>query len=583
MASKTFIDFLVEEGLLSEKQNQEIKSEAKKKGKSINEILLEKNILPEKKIFEEKSKFLKIPLKIFEYEEKIPFDVLRIIPEEAAQTYKFIPLAKKNSFLEVGMVNPSDLQAQDALRFILFRKNLKSKIFLITLTDFQTLFKQYRSLRGEVSEALQKLAKELKEKKEIPEEEKIKKVEMRIEEEAPITKMVAVIFKHAVEGRASDIHIEPFETKTRVRFRVDGILYSSLFLPKEIHASVVSRIKILANLKIDETRIPQDGRIRLKIDERNIDFRVSTFPTSKGEKVVLRILDPTRGIKTLPELGLESKNLKIFKESITKPYGMILLTGPTGSGKSTTLYAILNILNKEKVNIVSLEDPVEYYIEGVNQSQVRPEIGYSFASGLRSILRQDPDIIMVGEIRDSETAELAIHAALTGHLVLSTLHTNDAIGVVPRLMDMGIEKFLIPASLILASAQRLVKKLCPYCRKPVELTTEAKEIVEKVIKEIPQEVLRNLKIKEPYKLYSAKGCKRCGFKGTKGRIAIFEAFKMSPEIEKIVLTEFSEEKLKEELKNQGMISMFSDGVLKALRGIVSLEEVLQIVKINEKS
>ncbi|MDP1629276.1 MAG: GspE/PulE family protein, partial [bacterium] len=405
--------------------------------------------------------------------------------------------------------NPDDVRAQEALKFIVQSRGLAAKIFISTPSDFSRAVGQYRTLRGEVKAALKELEIELEEKKPPAPRIGIKSAAEaagEITEEAPIIKMVAVMLKHAVEGRASDIHIEPERDRLRVRFRVDGILYNSLFLPIHVHPAVISRIKILSNLKIDETRVPQDGRFHAKIEEREIDFRISTFPTQNGEKVALRILDSSVGIKTVDDLGLEQRNRNFLENALKKPFGMILITGPTGSGKTTTLYAALQILNKEGVNIVSLEDPVEYFINGLNQSQVRPEIGYDFAQGLRHILRQDPDIIMVGEIRDSETAALAVHAALTGHIVLSTLHTNNVIGVIPRLLDMKIEPFLIPSSLNLAVAQRLLRRLCDDCKKEVEAIGEGVKLIEEELAKIPKEVREKLPWKPPYKIYEPVGC-----------------------------------------------------------------------------
>ena len=509
--------------------------------------------------------------------EKIPVEVLKEIPEEAATFYRFVPIKKEGNVLEVGMVDPEDLKAREALRFIALRSKLKPKIFVITPSHLKEVLRQYRTLREEIKRALTELEKEFKEEK-----EKVKPEEIvaRIAQEAPITKIVAVILKHAVEGRASDIHIEPMEKQLRVRFRVDGVLHTSLILPLHILEAIVSRIKILANLRIDETRVPQDGRFQTTIEGRKIDLRVSTLPTSKGEKVALRVLDPLIGLKDLPELGLQGRNLSLIQESIKKPYGMILITGPTGSGKTTTLYAIMDILNKEGVNIISLEDPIEYRIEGINQSQIRPEIGYTFASGLRSILRQDPDIIMVGEIRDEETAGLAVHAALTGHIVLSTLHTNNAIGVIPRLIDMGVRPFLIPSTLNLAIAQRLVKRLCVHCRKEIVAPPQISKIIQKELGKLDQEQLKKLKIdpNPPYKIYRASGCKFCAYKGTKGRVALFEMLAMTSELEKIIISSPTEANLEKEAARQGMITMKQDGIIKVLQGIVSFEEVMKVVE-----
>jgi len=477
------------------------------------------------------------------------------------------------------MVNPDDLKAKEALRFITRQSGLETKIFIITPTGFKNVLKQYRTLRGEVKKALEELEEELETEGKIrPFQGRAEEIARQIVAEAPITKIVAVILRHAIEGRASDVHIEPIEDNVKVRFRVDGILYTSLILPKDIQLAIVSRIKILSNLKIDETRVPQDGRFHTVVGGKKIDFRVSTFPTVGGEKVVLRILDPSAGLKDFAQLGLQGHNLETLKTNIKQPFGMILVTGPTGSGKTTTLYAILNELNQEGVNIVSLEDPVEYYIQGINQSQIRPEINYTFASGLRHILRQDPDIIMVGEIRDEETANLAIHAALTGHIVLSTLHTNDAIGAIPRLVDMGIGPFLLPSSLNLIIAQRLTRRLCPDCKKEIAVSPQVTRVIKEEIAKLSPEQQKNLSAEEPFKTYRPVGCKFCGGKGTKGRVALFEILEMTPQLEEIINKDLSESKIKEEAKRQGMITMKQDGVIKVLQGLISFEEMLRVVE-----
>ncbi|KKT26482.1 MAG: Type 4 fimbrial assembly protein PilB [Parcubacteria group bacterium GW2011_GWA2_43_9b] len=509
--------------------------------------------------------------------------VLMEVTEEAATFYQFVPIDKKGDVLDIGMLNPDDLKSQEAVRFIAQNRNFTPKISLITDTDFKNVLKQYRSLKGEVDTALQELEKELSVRDEPIEEGKRSKAEDALEKvmaEAPITKIVAVILRHANEGRASDIHIESTEDRLKIRFRVDGILYTSLILPKAIQPAVVSRIKILSSLKIDETRVPQDGRFHSVIDGNKIDFRVSTFPTVFGEKVVLRLLDPGEGSKTFEQLGLDGRNLKLLEEAMNKPFGMILISGPTGSGKSTTLYTILKNMNQEEVNVVSLEDPVEYYIEGVSQSQTKPEIGYTFASGLRSILRQDPDIIMVGEIRDGETAELATHAALTGHIVLSTIHTNNSVGVVPRLVDMGVQGFLIPSSLTLAMSQRLVRRLCSECKKATEPALKIKELLDKEAAGLSDAVKENIKEVDwkNLEIWQAPGCKFCAQKGTKGRIAIFEALAMTPQLEGIVIEGATEGKIVKEAERQGMITMRQDGIIKVLKGLISFEELIGAVE-----
>jgi type IV pilus assembly protein PilB len=394
-------------------------------------------------------------------------------------------------------------------------------------------------------------------------------------EDTPVTKLVAVILKHATEGRASDIHIEPERKQLRIRFRLDGTLYTSLFLPMSVHGAVIARIKILTHLKLDEKRKPQDGRFSTTIKGTVIDFRVSTFPTYFGEKIVIRILDPTVGIKTFADLGLVGRNLELIQKNIKRPYGLVLVTGPTGSGKSTTLYTILQALNQERSNIVSLEDPIEYNVAGVNQSQVHPEIEYTFATGLRSVLRQDPDIIMVGEIRDKETAQLAIHAALTGHLVLSTLHTNNSVGVIPRLIDMGIDPFLIPATLVLAIGQRLVRTLCEDSKKPLPVEGKIRQVLEQEIITLPATAKKTVVL--PKEIFQALPSETCP-KGTRGRVGIFEVLAMTPELEKLILEEQpSEAKIEEEAHRQGMLTMRQDGIIKVLNGTVGIEELTQTV------
>lgn len=573
---KNLLDVLISKNIATAEIIEEVKKEAETQNESIEEILTRKGIVAEEKLYQLKGEIFKIPFKDLTGIKVLP-EVLKIVPLEAAQHYRFIPISldKEEKILEVGMLNPEDIDAGEALKFIAHRHNLKPKNYIITLTDFRAILKEYSSLKGEVKQALDELKKELDKETKRPgkgeEETDEEKIE-QISEEAPISKVVALIIKHAIEQGASDIHIEPSEKAVRVRFRVDGVLYTNLTLPVRIHPAVVSRIKILSHLKIDETRKPQDGRFFTQTNDKKIDFRVSTFPTYAGEKVVMRILDPTIGLRELADLGLESRNLEAVKRGIEKPHGIILLTGPTGSGKTTTLYSLLHILNQEGVNIVSLEDPIEYYIDGVNQSQVRPEIGYTFATGLRHILRQDPDKIMVGEIRDNETAALAIHAALTGHLVLSTLHTNNAIGVIPRLIDMGIDRYLLPPTLLVVIGQRLVQRLCSNSKTELKPSPEMKELIRSELAQINQEDFKNYNIKEPYMLFEPKISKECP-KGTKGRLGVFEVLEMTLQLEDIILKDPSESAIREEAKRQGMSTMLQDGILKALRGMVGLEEV----------
>ncbi len=572
----SLINQLVKKGILDKGKATTLEFEIRETGKREEEVILERRIVDENFLFSLKSKNLKIPLKEIAVS-KVPLETLEMIPEETAKHYKIIPLAKKDKTLEAGMVYPEDLKAQEALKFLARQGLFTYQVFLITPTTFSNLLKQYRTLRREVGRALEELEVELKEKKVEVRPRTAAEFE-RLAEEAPITKIVAVILKHAVEGKASDIHIEPAREKLRIRFRLLGILHSSIFLPLRTHPSVVARIKILSNLKIDETRIPQDGRFSTEINGKSIDFRVSTFPTTLGEKVAIRVLDPTIGLKTFGELGLEKRNLEVVKWAIKRPYGLILASGPTGCGKTTTLYGILQVLNKEGVNIVTLEDPVEYFIEGINQSQVRPEIGYDFAVGLRHIVRQDPDIIMVGEIRDSETASLATHAALTGHIVLSTLHTSNAIGVIPRLVDLGIQSYLIPPTLSIAIAQRLVRRLCDNCKKKIKPKKEIKDSILKEIDNLPPQTKTNFKIPEPLSIFEAAGCRKCDNKGFVGRIGLYEILSMTDQLSDIILKEPSEREIVKEAKRQGMITMKQDGIMKVLSGVTTIEEILRVAE-----
>lgn len=512
-------------------------------------------------------------------EKKIPPDVLVLISEEAARYYKMIPLSLSGNILNVGLVNPNDVKAQEALNFLASRNGLVAQVFKITEDDWLGFLKQYAGIGEEVGEALEGLRKELAQEKErMP---SLETTRIQKEQAAPIIRMVDTILKHGIESKASDIHIEPTMKKLRVRFRLDGTLQTVVILPVEIAPAIVARVKILSNLQIDETRRPQDGRFTTKLGEKEVDFRVAILPTARGEKAALRILDPTIGLRTLPELGIVGRNLEVVERGIKKPFGMVLMTGPTGSGKSTTIYGILQILNTEFVNIVSLEDPVEYYVDGVNQSQIRPELGYTFATGLRQILRQDPNIIVVGEMRDSETAGLAVQSALTGHLVLSTLHTNDAIGVIPRLVDMGIPPFLLPSALNVALAQRLVKRLCSDCKKEAEPSEPIKKIILSAINSMPETNRPKIK-SDSFKIYKPLGCPKCGNKGTKGRIAVFELLEMTPQLEEIIISGPTESKILSEGKRQGMVTMFQDGILKVLDGIISFEELIQVVSIGEE-
>ena len=578
MESKTLLQELVKEGLIQEEVSKRLQAEAVVLNKNPEDILYDRHGADESKVAKVKSKLLGIPFKAVESDSITP-DLAKLISEGTIRNYKVVPIQKSDNLLVVGMVHPDDAKAQEALKFIAKQQKLNLGVYLITPSDWQMILRKYSPYDNEVASAVQAL--NLGGRSSLPSQNIVRlEEEITASEEAPIIKLVASTLKEAVFQKASDIHIEPMRTSLRIRFRLDGDLHVVSTLPIELHQPVVSRVKVLSNLKLDETRVPQDGRFRTILGGKDIDYRVATFPTAVGEKVAIRVLDPSVGLKGLEGLGFLDRNLRIIKEGIDKPYGMILITGPTGSGKTTTLYSIMQILNKEDVNIVSLEDPVEYFIEGLNQSQVRPEINYDFASGLRQILRQDPDVILVGEIRDEETAGLAVHAALTGHIVLSTLHTNNSLGVIPRLVDMKVDSFLLPSALNLMLAQRLVSQLCDKCRKPEKAPQSLEDVIKGALSKLPPEVTNILKSKianvdGPYEIYHAPGCSVCNGKGIIGRVALFEVFTMTKELAEVISSGPTEKKLNEEAKRQGMVTMRDDGIIKALLGTVSLEEVLK--------
>lgn len=567
-------EILLKQKKISKEQYDSFLDEAKQTKNPLYFIVQKSGLVSEEDLVKARAEVLDVPY-IDLREKKIPEEVLTLISDKTAKTYSFIPFEIVNGTLKIAMVDPEDFKALEACEFVTKAKNLRPDIYITTRESFEAGLKQYGGLREEVRRALREAEIEEVPKKVIPKRLEVEEVE-KIIEEAPVAKAVDVILRYAVDGRASDIHIEPMEDQTRIRYRIDGVLRSTLTLPKTIHPAIVARIKVLSNLKIDETRIPQDGKFKQKIAGSDIDFRVSTMPQTEGEKVAIRILEKGVRAPTLSELGLFGRNLLLMEENLKKPFGMMVVCGPTGSGKSTTLYSCLWILNKPGVNIVTIEDPVEYFIPGVNQIQVRPELGLDFASGLRSILRQDPDICMVGEIRDKETAAISIHAALTGHLLLTTLHTNTAIGAIPRLIDMGVEPFLLNACLNLVVGQRLVRRICPYCKKEIKLPDKIRADIEQELKQIPEEEKKD--IPKEIKIYQGQGCKFCGQEGYRGRIAIFEVLEVTPELREIVALRPSIDKIEEEAKRQGMTSMKQDGILKVLQGITTYQEVLRVTQ-----
>jgi type IV pilus assembly protein PilB len=577
-----FLGLLVNKGLLPANDRAIVESEVAK-DRPLGEVLTEHNISLADTLAAI-GKDYGLPTKLLG---DPPADetVFDYIPLDSARHYGFVPLEEVDGVLEVGITDPDNIEALDALQFISGKIGIPYKIFLITKQDFDRVISAYQNLTGEIGTALTELDTTTKPPAGAKPNAAAESIlansndeilnltsgpHETLKEDAPVTKIVSTILRYAIEGHSSDIHIEPSSTKTRVRFRMDGDLHTSLELPVKVHEAVVARIKILARLRLDEKRKPQDGRFSATVDKRRIDFRVSTFPTEYGEKVEMRILDQSTSTMTLESAGFSGAQLVAIRDIMKVPYGIILIAGPTGSGKSTTLFAMLSELDRETENVVSLEDPVEYEIPGVSQSQVRPEIGYTFAAGLRSILRQDPDVIMVGEIRDNETAVLAVQAALTGHLVFSTLHTNTAAGAIPRLIDMGVDPFLIAPTLTAVIGQRLVRKLCPDAGKPFPIKDSIKLLLDKQFADLPQKYRDALPpFKEFYHAVPTEDCPN----GTRGRTAVFEILRMNKALEEVVLKEPVEEKVYAAARSSGMLTMREDAIVKALSGEIPFEEV----------
>ncbi len=569
-AAQELLTKLIEDGRLTKEQADATSLESINLGETVESILLRKRLVGHEDILKAKSAILKIPFISLSSLALSP-ELVNYISEVVARKYVLLPFAfdEKKGELSVAMADPLDTQIIDFLE----KKTGKIiKSFMAVKEDITTAIDNLYTQRiGEdVSAALKEAA---------PSE--IKTYEAghlnEVIREAPIAQIVSAVLEQAMRIRASDVHIEPQTTETRVRYRIDGILQERLLLPKRLHDAVISRIKILGNMKIDEKRIPQDGRFNFKMGEEEVDLRVSSLPTVFGEKIVMRLLKKSGGVPTLPDLGLRGLALKNLELSITRPHGIILVTGPTGSGKTTTLYSVLSRLNNARVNILTLEDPVEYQIAGVNQVQINPGAGLTFATGLRSFLRQDPNIILVGEIRDKETTELAVQAALTGHLVFSTLHTNNASGAIPRLIDLGAEPFLIASALNALVGQRIARRLCPACKE--EYVPD-----EAVAKDI-REVLGNLlSTGGTMKLYRGKGtvgeqqCSTCGGTGYQGRVGIFEVFAVTDAISKLMLSRSPMQDIEKQAVSEGMITMKQDGYMKAIEGATSIEEVLRVAQ-----
>lgn len=564
---KQFLDVLVKSNVVPQDAADKYEIDALNKNLSIDEYLLTNTSIKKSDILQVKAHFLNVPY-VDIASSAIDPQALAFIPESVIRRYEVLPYNynDKTGTLYVATANPLDLNLADFLE----KKTGKKVVFgLAGLEDIRKSINvnYVQGLSPEVKEAMAEVYS--------TEQQRDQTITTTIRE-APIAKIVHTILEFAVKSRASDVHIEPEETKTRVRYRIDGVLQEKLSLPHSIHDSLVSRIKILSEMRIDEKRVPQDGRFNFKLGADEVDLRVSSLPTVHGEKIVMRLLKKTGGLPSLTELGMRGPQLKDLEEAITKPYGIILVTGPTGSGKTTTLYSVLTKLNTSKVNIVTLEDPVEYQIPGINQVQINPQAGLTFATGLRSFLRQDPNIILVGEIRDTETTQLAIQAALTGHLVFSTLHTNDAATSIPRLIDLGGEPFLIASVLNASVAQRIIRKVCPYCKEEYEPAEEIKEQIKKVLGPL---LPKSYQQEKPLVLTKGKGCNECANTGYLGRIGLFEVLKITPTINKMILTEANAKDIEGQARKDGLMIMKEDGYLKALDGVTTLEEVIRVAEV----
>lgn len=564
---------LVQQGIISREQLDQLRAESITAGKEVEDLVVERELVSEEQLAKAKAQFYNIPF-IQLKDVGVAPEALNMLPEGVAQRYLLLPFAidRLKGTLSVAMANPLDLRAID---FVEKKTGLRAVPFIATTAEVEmALSERYsQSLTSEVTAALRDTSQD---------QRKVVDVKRlgEVIREAPIAKIVETVLTFAMKARASDVHIEPQAEKTRIRYRIDGILHEKLVLPKGVQDAVVSRIKILADLKIDEKRLPQDGRFSFQADNEEIDLRVSTLPTVNGEKVVMRLLKKSQQAYTLQELGLRGMALKNLEQSVLVPHGIILITGPTGSGKTTTLYSILTKINTPRVNIVTLEDPVEYEIPGVNQVQINPKAGLTFASGLRSFLRQDPNIIMVGEVRDAETAALAIQASLTGHLVFSTLHTNSAVGALPRLLDMQAEPFLLASSMTCVMAQRVVRQVCPECATDYRPDPAVIMDMQKVLGRLFDAWCQQKNIKpEQVVLSKGRGCPECNDTGYTGRIGIFEVLPVSEKIGRLILERRPASELERQAVADGMMLMKQDGYLKVLDKTTSIEEVLRVAEI----
>lgn len=576
IANATLIRILEKSKLLPKDRLGQLIQEADTAKVGLEEYLLKNKLISEETLYRQAAETLAIPM-IDLGSKPLRKDILFLVPESIALSHKIIAFDQKDQEIHLATLNPDDVQIFD---FIARKTGLTPKIFLTPPQQFDEAIKQYRqSLKTE----FEKLGKNLTVTEATTAEEEKHNL-TKLAEDLPIIRIVDSILEHAVLEEASDIHIEPQENNVMVRYRIDGVLKPVMDLPKITSPGIVARIKILSNLKLDEHRLPQDGRFKIATDQYRLSIRVSVLPVADGEKVVMRLLPETTQALTLEQLGFETNQLKLVEREIKKPHGIIFVTGPTGSGKTTTLYSIINILNKPGVNISTIEDPIEYHISQVNQSQVNPRIGFTFAVGLRALLRQDPNIIMVGEIRDTETGDIAINAALTGHLVLSTLHTNDAATTLPRLVEMGVPTYLIGSTTNLIIAQRLVRKVCKECAVPTKLDKNSAQELENlfdlkaIIEVLNKEKVTAKKSMADIPFYRGQGCKKCDNEGYHGRIGIYEIMPVTPKIAELLNSHANAGQINKTATAEGMVTLAQDGFIKAAKGITTIEEIIRVTK-----
>lgn len=578
------LDALITGGVLTKETAEEVRLEAVSLNKSVEELLLEKKMVNEEGMVKAKAGLLGVEY-FNEVQVTVSPEIVALVSEQIASKYSLVPISleRQTNKLKVAMVKPDDITAID---FLKKRTGYEIEAVMASKKIVEELRERLysQSLTGDISSVL-------KQEAEVVDENKIKTVTQEtiseIIKEPKIVEIVKKVLEHAIRLRASDIHIEPQQNITRIRYRIDGVMEEKLTLEKTYHAALISRIKILAGMKIDERRLPQDGRFNFSSDDGEVDLRISSLPTTHGEKIVMRLLKKSGKVPTQQELGLRGRALKNLQQAIRIPHGIVLITGPTGSGKTTTLYSLLTDLNTPKVNIITLEDPVEYAMPGINQVQVNPQAGLTFASGLRSFLRQDPNIIMVGEIRDEETAALAVQASLTGHLVFSTVHTNSSAGALPRLLDMKVEPFLLASSMTAVVGQRVMRRICDECKQAFVPSPAVVEDVKKVlgnlyeptIKADPNKYALAQKNGADFLLYKGKGCQKCGGTGYHGLVGIFEVLMVSDKVSKLVMQRADAGMVEQQAVAEGMITMKQDGYLKALEGVTNLEEVVRVAQV----